>query len=67
MQLRAMLGELGMPSIPSLLPISEIETTLSEDGIAADPRLDQSASRFIAELAWYADALKHQRALGTPY
>ena len=67
MQLRAMLGELGMPSIPSLLPISDIGTTLSEEGIAADPRLDQSASRFIAELGWYANALKRQRALGTPY
>ncbi len=67
MQLRAMLGELGMPSIPSLLPIPEIGKTLDENGTPADPRLDRSTDRFIAELTWYAEALRHQRSQGTPY
>lgn len=67
MQLRAMLGELGTPSIPSLLPIPEIGTALDEEGIPSDPRLDRSTARFIGELTWYAEALKRQRADGTPY
>ncbi|MCW6509070.1 NADPH-dependent FMN reductase [Lichenifustis flavocetrariae] len=67
MQLRAMLGELGTPSIPSLLPIPEIGKALDQEGHASDARLDQSATRFIAELVWYAEALRRQRAEGTPY
>ena len=67
MQLRAMLGELGMPSIPSLLPIGNIGSALSADGTPADPHLAKSAARFVSELQWYAEALKQQRASGTPY
>ena len=67
MQLRAMLGELGMPSIPSLLPIGNIGSALSADGAPADPQLTKSAGRFVSELEWYAGALKQQRASGTPY
>jgi NAD(P)H-dependent FMN reductase len=67
MQLRAMLCELGTPSIPSLLPIPEIGKTLDTDGMPQQPWLDPSAKRFIDELAWYAQALRRQRAEGTPY
>jgi NAD(P)H-dependent FMN reductase len=67
MQLRAMLCELGTPSIPSLLPIPEIRKTLDTDGMPQQPWLDPSAKRFIDELAWYAQALRRQRAEGTPY
>ena len=34
MQLRMTLAELGMPSIPSLLPIPRIGETIDEDGVA---------------------------------
>jgi NAD(P)H-dependent FMN reductase len=34
MQLRAMLAETGMPSIPSIQPIPSIATALSGDGVA---------------------------------
>jgi NAD(P)H-dependent FMN reductase len=67
MQLRAMLGELGTPSIPSLLPIPEIDTALTSDGHAQVPWLDKAAGRFVSELAWYAEALRRRRAEGTPY
>jgi NAD(P)H-dependent FMN reductase len=67
MQLRAMLCELGMPSIPSLLPIPEIGITLDPEGIPEQPWLDKSAGRFVDELVWYAEALRHQRTEGTPY
>jgi NAD(P)H-dependent FMN reductase len=68
MQLRMTLAELGMPSIPSLLPIPRIQDALTEDGETTDERLPVSAARFIDELAWYARALRRERAVsGTPY
>jgi NAD(P)H-dependent FMN reductase len=67
MQLRAMLCELGTPSIPSLLPIPEIGKALDVDGVSQQPWLEKSADRFIDELAWYAEALRRQRHKGTPY
>ena len=67
MQLRAMLCELGMPSISSLLPIPEIGKTLDPDGTPQQPWLERSAKRFADELTWYAEALRRQRAEGTPY
>jgi NAD(P)H-dependent FMN reductase len=67
MQLRAMLCELGMPSIPSLLPVPRIETALGEDGQASDPGMDKRFARFAAELEWYAAALKAGRERGVPY
>ena len=67
MQLRAMLAELGMPSIPSLLPIPRIGKALSEAGEPAEDWLKRAASRFLDELTWYADALREKRRGGTPY
>lgn len=67
MQLRAMLCELGTSSIPSLLPIPEIGTALASDGHPEVAWLDKAAGRFVDELAWYAEALRRQRAEGTPY
>jgi NAD(P)H-dependent FMN reductase len=68
MQLRAMLPELGMPSIPSLLPFPKAHEMLDEEGKPADPaRADKASSRFLAELEWYATALRTARAGGVPY
>ena len=67
MQLRALLSELGTPSIPSLLPIPKIGTVLDPDGMSQQPWLDKAAVRFFNELVWYAEALRHKRAEGTPY
>ncbi|GJE60722.1 NADPH-dependent FMN reductase [Methylobacterium trifolii] len=67
MQLRAMLSELGMSSIPSLLPIPRIGKALDEAGEPAEAWLDKAAGRFLDELVWYAEALRAQRRTGTPY
>jgi NAD(P)H-dependent FMN reductase len=67
MQLRAMLAELGMPSIPSLLPVAKVQAAFDENGAARDPRFEKRASRFLDELEWYADALATRRKDGVPY
>ncbi|NUT00612.1 MAG: NAD(P)H-dependent oxidoreductase [Sphingomonas sp.] len=66
MQLRMTLAELGMPSIPSLLPIPRIGETITKDGVATDITV-RSMNRFLDEFLWYADALAEARAGGTPY
>jgi hypothetical protein len=50
-----------------LLPIPEIGSALTSDGQANVPWLDKAAGRFIDEMIWYAEALRHQRGKGTPY
>jgi NAD(P)H-dependent FMN reductase len=67
MPLRAMLAEMGMPSIPSLLPIPRLQKAIGDDGTPAEPWLERSANRFLDELEWYAEALRTRRAQGTPY
>ncbi len=67
MQLRMTLAELGMPSIPSLLPIPRIGQALGEDGAVLDERTGKVAARFLDEFTWYAQALRRQRADGVPY
>jgi NAD(P)H-dependent FMN reductase len=67
MQLRMTLGELGMPSIPSLLPIPRIGHALDEAGRPQQDWLAPALADFLAEFVWYARALKQGRAGGTPY
>ncbi len=67
MQLRAMLPEMGMTSIPSLLPFSKVYDVLDADGNPTDPRIEAATDKFLAEFEWYANALKAARAQGTPY
>lgn len=67
MQLRMTLAELGMPSVPSLLPIAGIGRAIGEDGTPADPHLPGAAARFFDEFDWYARALRREREVsGTP-
>lgn len=66
MQLRMTLAELGMSSIPSLLPIPRIGTALTEAGTATAPALDASRDRFLDELDWYARALRRERETSGP-
>jgi NAD(P)H-dependent FMN reductase len=66
--LRAMLAELGMSSIPSLLAIGKLADQLDEEGRPSDDGgLLRRAGRFLDELEWYAQALGRRRAEGTPY
>jgi NAD(P)H-dependent FMN reductase len=68
MQLRAMLCELGMPSIPSLFPIPSIQNAFSDDGTPSEPgKVERRFARFASELEWYAGALEAARRNGVPY
>jgi NAD(P)H-dependent FMN reductase len=67
MQLRAMLCELGMPSIPSLFPIPRVGQAFDDEGLPADPDANRRFARFASELEWYAGALRDSRAKGVPY
>jgi NAD(P)H-dependent FMN reductase len=66
-QLRAMLCELGMPSIPSLLPVPKVQDAFDDDGHPLDDAYPRRAARFLDELEWYANALKAARQSGVPY
>ena len=68
MQLRMMLGELGAPSIPSLLAIPGIGAAFDDEGVPADPKFVERNEQFFQELIWYAEALRSQRRkAGVPY
>jgi NAD(P)H-dependent FMN reductase len=67
MQLRAMLAEMGMSSVPSILPFPKAQVLLTEDGSPTGDRSGTSADRFLDEFEWYVQALKAARAQGTPY
>jgi NAD(P)H-dependent FMN reductase len=62
MQLRAMTGEMGMSSIPSILPVPKVQSAFHDDGAAVDPAAwDKRTAKFLDELEWYARALKAER------
>ncbi len=67
MQLRMTLAKLGMPSVPSLLPIPRIQAALDEDGHPVGGGALRGLDRFLDEFTWYAEALRRQRASGVPY
>ncbi len=67
MQLRAMLCELGMPSISSLFPIPKIADAFHDDGTPRDEGIARRFVRFASELEWYAAALREARQKGVPY
>jgi NAD(P)H-dependent FMN reductase len=68
MQLRAMLCELGMPSIPSLFPVPAVQDAFDDEGQPRDEaRIGRLFARFAAELEWYAEAMRDRRARGVPY
>jgi NAD(P)H-dependent FMN reductase len=66
MQLRAMLCELGMPSISSLFPVPKVAQAFADDGTPLDASWDKRFMRFAAELEWYASALAEARKIGVP-
>jgi hypothetical protein len=67
MQLRAMLCELGMPSIPSLFPIPEIQAALDDEGRSKDAAIERRFERVASELEWYGEAFRERRLKGVPY
>ena len=67
MQLRMMLAETGMSSIPSLQPIPKIGDALSADGVALTQALAEKSGKFFDEFDWYMRAMKAEREKGVPY
>jgi NAD(P)H-dependent FMN reductase len=67
MQLRALLAEVGMPSIPSIQPIPAAGTALSKDGVALTQELAEKSGKFFDEFEWYMRAFAAERAKGVPY
>jgi NAD(P)H-dependent FMN reductase len=61
MQLRVILGELGMSSIPSIFPVPAVQKALAEDGTPVDPKTRDRVKKFLDELEWYAEALRAHR------
>jgi hypothetical protein len=56
MQLRALLPEIGVPSIPSILALPKVQDLFDEQ---SQPRVDwvaRQAGCFLDELGWYARA-----------
>lgn len=61
MTLRAMLAEMGTPSIPSTLPVPQVQKAFAEDGTPRDEAWLRRAAKFLDEFEWYARALKRER------
>jgi NAD(P)H-dependent FMN reductase len=66
MQLRALLTEVGMPTIPSLQPIPLIGQALSADGTPLTQSMAEKTGKFFDEFDWYMSALKDARARNDP-
>lgn len=67
MQLRALLPEIGMPTMPSILALPRAQDLFDEHD---QPRADwvgRQTERFLGELEWYANALATARSAGVPY
>ena len=59
--LREMLAEMGMSSIPSTLPVPRVQDAFDEQGRPKDEAWHKRAAKFLAELEWYAEALRDAR------
>ena len=59
--LRAILAELGTPSIPSAFPISQVGKAFDEEGNATESAYNDRIVKFLDEYEWYANALKRAR------
>lgn len=66
-QLRTMLGELGMPSIPTYMTIPHVGSAFSDEGEPTDPEFTKRNDEFFREFTWYMEALKEKRKIGVPY
>lgn len=63
--LRAILAELGTPSIPSVFPVSHIHSAFDDDGNLLHQTYDLRVIKFLDEFDWYAQALKRGRIAKT--
>lgn len=66
MQLRSFLAEVGMGSIPTLMPVPSAGDALSEEGVPLTQAMSEKTGKFFDEFEWYMKALKAGRATGVP-
>lgn len=66
MQLRVLLAEVGMGSIPTLQPVPSVGSALSAEGVALTQELAEKSDKFFDEFEWYMEALKLGRAKRDP-
>lgn len=66
-QLRDVLAEVGLVTIPSVFPMSHVGRSFDADGNARAEAYERRVQRFLNELEWYAEALKAAREAGVPY
>lgn len=59
--LRAILAELGTPSIPSAFPVSTVGKSFDDAGTPIDPAYNTRIVKFLDEYEWYAKALRRAR------
>jgi len=59
--LRAILAELGTPSIPSAFPISQVFKAFDDDGTPLEPAYEERVVKFLDEFEWYAEAMSRAR------
>ncbi len=67
MHIRNVLGELGMPSIPSIYAMPVVQKSVDEEGNALEEKYNKRICKFLDELEWYTRALKNERDKGLPY
>lgn len=65
--MRAVLGELGMATISTMMPVPTVAKSMDEEGIAKEEKTNERFAKFADELLWYAKALKQARSGGTPF
>jgi NAD(P)H-dependent FMN reductase len=62
-QLRQVVLSLGALPIPAKFPVRKVQSSFNDAGETEDPAYEKSATRFIDDLLWYAEALEARRAL----
>lgn len=60
-QLRCLLSELGTLSVPMILGIPLVHTSLDDGGKASNPHLEPGLATLMKQVDWYATALRNHR------
>ncbi len=61
------LAELGMPTVPTLLPVPQIGSAVTPEGEDTSEFLGKAMGEFLDELTWWAEAARARKAaVGTP-
>lgn len=67
MQLRNLLGELGMVTAGTMFAIPKIHEAFDKEGVPQNDYMVKGGAKLIAEVEWYAQALKsHKEKNGKP-